>query len=61
MGLFIFSIGLFKKVVIADTFALWATAGFDTATTLNLFEALNSPESTPTFITKFNFRISLGQ
>lgn len=39
LGLFIFSIGLFKKVVIADTFATWATAGFDTATTLNLFEA----------------------
>ena len=39
MGLFIFSIGLFKKVVIADTFAVWATAGFDTATTLNPFEA----------------------
>jgi len=39
MGLFIFSIGLFKKVIIADTFAVWATAGFDTATTLNLFEA----------------------
>jgi len=39
LGLFIFSIGLFKKVVIADTFAVWATAGFDTATTLNLFEA----------------------
>ena len=39
MGLFIFSIGLFKKVVIADTFAVWATAGFDTAITLNLFEA----------------------
>jgi len=39
MGFFIFSIGLFKKVVIADTFAVWATAGFDTATTLNLFEA----------------------
>ena len=39
MGLFIFSIGLFKKVVIADTFAVWATAGFDAATTLNLFEA----------------------
>jgi D-alanyl-lipoteichoic acid acyltransferase DltB (MBOAT superfamily) len=39
MGLFIFSIGLFKKVVIADTFSVWATAGFDTATTLNLFEA----------------------
>ncbi len=39
LGLFIFTIGLFKKVVIADTFAVWATAGFDTATTLNLFEA----------------------
>ncbi|MDD3324195.1 MAG: MBOAT family protein [Sulfurospirillaceae bacterium] len=38
-GLFIFSIGLFKKVVIADTFSVWATAGFDTATTLSLFEA----------------------
>jgi len=39
MGLFIFSIGLFKKVVIADTFSVWATNGFDVATTLNLFEA----------------------
>jgi len=39
LGLFIFSIGLFKKVVIADSFAVWATAGFDAATTLNLFEA----------------------
>ena len=39
IGLFIFSIGLFKKVIIADTFAVWANAGFDTATTLNLFEA----------------------
>jgi D-alanyl-lipoteichoic acid acyltransferase DltB (MBOAT superfamily) len=39
VGLFIFSIGLFKKVIIADTFAVWANAGFDTATTLNLFEA----------------------
>ena len=39
MGLFIFSIGLFKKVVIADTFAIWATSGFDTATSLNLLEA----------------------
>lgn len=38
-GLFIFSIGLFKKTVIADTFASWATAGFDNATTLNFFEA----------------------
>ena len=39
IGLFLFSIGLFKKVVIADTFAQWANAGFDTATTLNFFEA----------------------
>jgi D-alanyl-lipoteichoic acid acyltransferase DltB (MBOAT superfamily) len=31
LGLFIFSIGLFKKVVIADTFAIWANAGFDGA------------------------------
>lgn len=28
-GVFIFVLGLFKKVVIADTFAGWATAGFD--------------------------------
>ncbi|RXJ90609.1 membrane-bound O-acyltransferase family protein [Arcobacter sp. CECT 8983] len=39
LGLFIFSIGLFKKVVIADTFAIWATNGFDIAPTLNFFEA----------------------
>lgn len=39
LGLFIFSIGLFKKVVIADTFAIWATQGFDVSTSLNLFEA----------------------
>ena len=39
LGLFIFSMGLFKKVVIADTFAQWATPGFDVAPTLNFFEA----------------------
>lgn len=39
LGLFIFSIGLFKKVVIADTFAVWATNGFDNAAFLNFFEA----------------------
>jgi len=38
-GIFIFSIGLFKKVVIADSFAVYATSGFDIATSLNLFEA----------------------
>ena len=39
MGLFIFSMGLFKKVIIADTFAIWATAGFDQAQVLNMAEA----------------------
>lgn len=39
VGLFLFSIGLFKKIVIADTIATWANTGFDTATTLNLVEA----------------------
>lgn len=38
-GLFIFSIGLFKKVVIADSFSIWATSGFDESNALNLFEA----------------------
>jgi len=38
-GVFIFSIGLFKKIILADTFAVWATAGFDHASTLNLLEA----------------------
>ena len=39
LGLFIFSMGLFKKIVIADTFAMWATKGFDVAPTLNMIEA----------------------
>ncbi len=38
-GLFIFSIGLFKKAVIADTFAVWANHGFDMAEKLNMAEA----------------------
>lgn len=38
-GLFIFSIGFFKKVVIADSFAVWVTAGFDDGQTLNFFAA----------------------
>ncbi len=38
-GLFIFTIGLFKKVIIADTFAQWATQGFDVAAKLNFFDA----------------------
>ncbi len=39
IGIYIFAIGLFKKVIIADTFSTWATTGFDIATTLNLVEA----------------------
>ena len=39
MGIFIFNIGLFKKVIIADSFAVWASNGFDVATTLNFLEA----------------------
>jgi len=38
LGLFIFSMGLFKKVIIADTFAEWATKGFDVAKDLNMLE-----------------------
>ncbi|WP_236171513.1 MBOAT family O-acyltransferase [Pseudomonas pseudonitroreducens] len=38
-GLFIFSLGLFKKMVIADSFAVWANAGFDGQHALNFFDA----------------------
>jgi D-alanyl-lipoteichoic acid acyltransferase DltB (MBOAT superfamily) len=38
-GLFLFSVGLFKKVVLADTFASWANAGFNTTQALNIIEA----------------------
>ena len=38
-GLFIFAIGIFKKVVIADTFAGWADAGFDGGQPLGFFSA----------------------
>jgi len=38
-GLFLFSIGLFKKVVIADTFAEWTNTGYAAEQTLNLLEA----------------------
>lgn len=36
LGLFIFSIGLFKKVAIADTFAVWATEGYNVSDQLTL-------------------------
>ncbi len=36
-GIFIFSVGFFKKVIIADTFAIWANAGFDSGMPLDFF------------------------
>ncbi len=39
VGLFIFSMGLFKKVIIADNLSIWASAGFSTADQLDFFEA----------------------
>lgn len=38
-GLLFLTIGLFKKVIIADQFAIWANAGFDNSHTLYFFEA----------------------
>ena len=38
MGLFIFAIGLFKKVAIADSFAIYASKGFDVADKLNMID-----------------------
>jgi alginate O-acetyltransferase complex protein AlgI len=38
-GLFLFSLGLFKKVVLADTFAVWANAGFDASGPLDFVAA----------------------
>lgn len=39
LGIFIFTIGLFKKVVVADTLAYYVTQGFDVAKTLTFIEA----------------------
>ncbi len=38
-GLFLFFTGLFKKVIIADTLATWASFGFGQAASLSLLEA----------------------
>jgi len=38
-GLCLFGLGLFKKVIIADTFAIWATYGFDGSHALDFFSA----------------------
>jgi alginate O-acetyltransferase complex protein AlgI len=39
LGIYVFTIGLFKKVIIADTFSEWAIMGFDSQVTLNFFES----------------------
>jgi alginate O-acetyltransferase complex protein AlgI len=38
LGIYIFSIGLFKKVAIADTFAIWANKGYEMAETLTFID-----------------------
>ena len=38
-GLFIFSVGLFKKAVLADTLAIWANTGFDQSTASDFFSS----------------------
>jgi D-alanyl-lipoteichoic acid acyltransferase DltB (MBOAT superfamily) len=42
MGMFLFFLGLFKKVVIADYLAVYANAGFNTTELLSFFEAWTS-------------------
>ncbi|MCW8930258.1 MAG: MBOAT family protein [Gammaproteobacteria bacterium] len=39
MGLFIFSLGLFKKVIIADTLSQWSAMGFAAPAMLGFFDA----------------------
>jgi len=39
MGLFIFSIGLFKKVAIADTFSSWVATGFYNGSSLSFIDS----------------------
>jgi len=49
-GLYLFFIGLFKKVIIADTFARWANMGFDHSTSLGMIES---------WITSFSYSFQL--
>lgn len=49
-GVFLFSIGLFKKVALADTFAGWANSGFDQLTSVSLIEA---------WITSYSYTLQL--
>jgi alginate O-acetyltransferase complex protein AlgI len=38
-GIYIFSLGLFKKVIIADTFAQWANQGYENISSLTVFDS----------------------
>jgi D-alanyl-lipoteichoic acid acyltransferase DltB (MBOAT superfamily) len=49
-GFVFFSLGLFKKVVLADTFAVWANGGFDATGTLSFF---------PAWITSLSYSLQL--
>ncbi|MDO6766030.1 MBOAT family protein [Agarivorans sp. 1_MG-2023] len=42
LGMLLFSIGLFKKVVLADTFSVWADTGFAQPETLRMISAWQS-------------------
>lgn len=39
LGLFLFSIGLFKKIIIADSFSIWVEPGFSSPVPLGFFAA----------------------
>ncbi|MAX65668.1 MAG: MBOAT family O-acyltransferase [Bacteriovoracaceae bacterium] len=39
LGIFVFILGLAKKVLLADTFAIWANAGFNHTDTFHFFQA----------------------
>ncbi|MFY9462907.1 MAG: MBOAT family O-acyltransferase [Candidatus Sungiibacteriota bacterium] len=55
VGIFFFAAGLFKKVVIADTFAVWATSGFDASSTPIGFFAAWATSLSYTFQLYFDF------
>ena len=54
-GLFIFSMGLFKKLILADTFAIWANAGFNSARTSFDFVSAWATSLSYTFQLYFDF------
>lgn len=53
-GTFVFGMGLFKKCIVADSFAVWANAGFNAPQALNFFAAWSASLSY-TFQLYFDF------